>query len=90
VAFLEYIKTILYQRGLQFMSKDFLMVVIAKMHIKLNELIEKNNFDLLCEEVQLYSRRLDKFLSYYYKAVEREPNFEYDMHLLDNTVKCSV
>ena len=88
MAFLEYIKSI--SKGLQFMSKDFLMVVIAKMHIKLNELIEKNNFDLLCEEVQLYSRRLDKFLSYYYKAVEREPNFEYDMHLLDNTVKCSV
>ncbi|HOQ36653.1 MAG TPA: TetR family transcriptional regulator [Acetivibrio sp.] len=72
------------------MSKDFLLVVITKMHIRLNELIEKNDFDLLCEEVQLYSRRLDKFLSYYYKAVERNPELEYNLKLLDNAVKCSV
>ncbi|HPC99812.1 MAG TPA: TetR family transcriptional regulator [Acetivibrio sp.] len=72
------------------MSKDLLMVVITKMHIRLNELIEKNDYDLLCEEVQLYSRRLDKFLSYYYKADEKTPSFEYDFRVLDNTVKCSV
>ena len=30
--------------------KGFLLVVITKMHIRLNELIEKNDFDLLCEK----------------------------------------
>ena len=49
------------------MSKELMYVLITKMHIKLNQMIENNNFDLLDETVQHYSRRLDKVLYHYNK-----------------------
>jgi|LSQX01.3.fsa_nt_gb hypothetical protein len=50
------------------MSKDLMYCLITKMHIRLNRLIESRNYDLLNEDVQHYSRRLDKVLSRYNKA----------------------
>jgi len=33
------------------MSKELMYILITKMHLRLNALIEKNNYDLLNEEV---------------------------------------
>lgn len=52
------------------MSKQLMCVLIAKMHIRLNKLIESNNYDLQCSAVQHYSRRLDKVLTHFGKVHE--------------------
>ncbi|HOV25896.1 MAG TPA: Spo0E family sporulation regulatory protein-aspartic acid phosphatase [Pseudobacteroides sp.] len=39
------------------------------MHIRLNKLIEINNFDLQSHPVQQYSRRLDRVLTFYNKKL---------------------
>lgn len=54
------------------MSKELMYIVITKMHLRLNDLIEKNDFDLLNEEVLRYSQRLDRILSIYSKAIQRD------------------
>lgn len=41
--------------------------IICKMHEKLNKVIEKNDFDLLCDEVLKYSKRLDRIIAIYQK-----------------------
>ncbi|MCX7922119.1 MAG: Spo0E family sporulation regulatory protein-aspartic acid phosphatase [Clostridia bacterium] len=56
------------------MSKELMYVLITKMHIKLNKVIENNNFDLLNDEVQIYSRRLDRVLSRYNKVLKNSKN----------------
>ena len=53
------------------MSKKFMYIIITKMHCRLNTLIEKNNFNLMAEEVQEYSRRLDRVLAYYNKVKKK-------------------
>ncbi len=47
------------------MSKELLQVLIEKMHSKLNKLIEDKDFNLLDDNVQRYSRRLDRVLLRY-------------------------
>jgi len=54
------------------MSSDLMYDLITKMNIKLNQLIVDNNYNLLCEEVQNYSRRLDKVLTHYNKVAGRK------------------
>lgn len=49
------------------MSNKSMYFLITKMHLRLNKLIESKGFDLLDEEVQHYSRRLDKVLDRYNK-----------------------
>ena len=66
------------------MSKDFAYIIIAKMHIKLNKLIEDNDFDLLCHEVQHYSRRLDKVLVSYNKKLAKNVPSDCDSSRLNN------
>lgn len=39
--------------------------VIYKMHLELNSIIKKNNFNLQSSEVQEYSRKLDRILETY-------------------------
>lgn len=51
------------------MSKELMFILITKMHIKLNDLIETNNYDLLSEKVQHYSKRLDKVIAIYNKTI---------------------
>jgi hypothetical protein len=51
------------------MSKELMYILITKMHIKLNDLIETSDYDLLCEKVQRYSKRLDRVLTIYNKPV---------------------
>lgn len=50
------------------MSKELMRILVAKMHVKLNNLVEECNYDLLNEKVQKYSRRMDKVLMRYNKA----------------------
>ena len=52
-------------RGLKDMSKDLMYTLIAKMHTKLNLLIESSNYNLLNSKVQAYSRILDRALIRY-------------------------
>jgi hypothetical protein len=54
------------------MSSELTCILIAKMYIRLNRLIEKYNYDLQNEEVQRYSRRLDKVIARYSNAVRQE------------------
>jgi hypothetical protein len=60
------------------MSKKLMYILITKMHIKLNDLIETNNYDLLCEKVQRYSKRLDKVLTLYNKSVKENYQKAYE------------
>lgn len=66
------------------MSKELMYVLIAKMHIKLNRIIESNNFNLLSEEVQQYSKRLDKVLSRYNKLLGDTAESLYDRYVSCN------
>ncbi len=52
------------------MSKQLMCIVIAKMHIRLNKLIESSNYNLQSNAVQHYSRRLDKVLTHFSKVHE--------------------
>lgn len=70
------------------MSKELMYIVITKMHLRLNDLIEKYNFDLLNEEVQHYSRRLDRILSHYTKVAQRNKSYKFSMSHLDRVAKC--
>lgn len=54
------------------MSKELMCSLITRMHIKLNHVIEINNYNLLSEEVQKYSRRLDRVIAFYNKLIEKE------------------
>jgi hypothetical protein len=53
------------------MSKELIYNLITKMHINLNALIELNNYNLLSEKVQHYSRRLDRVLTTYTKTISK-------------------
>ncbi|HHX17289.1 MAG TPA: aspartyl-phosphate phosphatase Spo0E family protein [Clostridium sp.] len=57
------------------MSKELMYVLITKMHLRLNQLIEQKNYDLLDKEVLHYSQRLDKVLSRFNKVVGQDSNF---------------
>lgn len=61
------------------MSKELAYILITRMHVKLNKLIQANNYNLLCVEVQHYSRRLDKVLIHYNKILSKR--------LADNKLK---
>lgn len=63
---------ILTKRGYVIMSKDLVCILIAKMYIRLNQLIEKHDFNLQNEDVQKYSRRLDRALLHYSNLVKKE------------------
>ncbi|NMB33299.1 MAG: Spo0E family sporulation regulatory protein-aspartic acid phosphatase [Clostridium sp.] len=54
------------------MSKKLVLFAITKMHIRLNKIIEENDYNLLCEEVLNYSQRLDKVISYYNKISKED------------------
>lgn len=54
------------------MSKDLMCILIAKMYIRLNQLIETHEFNLQNEEVQRYSRRLDRALLHYSNLAKKE------------------
>lgn len=54
------------------MSNELMYYLITKMHLKLNRLIEIKGFNLLDEEVQHYSRRLDRVLDHYNKVSYRD------------------
>ncbi|MCX8130853.1 MAG: TetR family transcriptional regulator [Clostridia bacterium] len=62
------------------MSKELMYVLIANMHIKLNKIIECNNFNLLNNDVQHYSRRLDRVLSRYNKTLEYAKKYDCKYH----------
>ncbi|OPZ90902.1 MAG: hypothetical protein BWY74_02157 [Firmicutes bacterium ADurb.Bin419] len=49
------------------MSNQLMYYLITGMHLKLNRLIEIKGFNLLDEDVQHYSRRLDRVLDHYNK-----------------------
>jgi hypothetical protein len=59
------------------MSKELMFILITKMHIKLNDLIETNNYDLLSEKVQHYSKRLDKVIALYSKTMKKNQQIPY-------------
>jgi len=46
------------------------------MYFRLNDLIEANDYDLMNEEVQRYSKRLDRILVYYEKKVLKEKQYK--------------
>lgn len=71
------------------MSKELMYVLITKMHLRLNEIIENRNYDLLNEDVQHYSRRLDKVLSHYNKVVKKDKSFKFSICHLDKITKCA-
>jgi hypothetical protein len=69
------------------MSKDLMCIIIAKMHIRLNQLIVNSNYDLQSNEVQHYSRRLDKVLTHYGKVTEKKkaaPYGKYPLRIVKN------
>lgn len=51
------------------MSKKLMFLLIARMHIRLNQVIEKNGYNLQSKEVLHYSRRLDRVLTHYNKVM---------------------
>ncbi len=71
------------------MSKELMYILITKMHVRLNDLIEKNNYDLLNEEVLHYSQRLDKILSLYNKVVEKDKTYTLSLSHLNKAAKCN-
>ncbi|NLD45765.1 MAG: Spo0E family sporulation regulatory protein-aspartic acid phosphatase, partial [Clostridiaceae bacterium] len=56
--------------------------------LKLNTLIEMKDFDLLDEEVQHYSRRLDKVLDHYNKNCKRDKHFKFNICYSETSLKC--
>ncbi|GAE88930.1 Spo0E family sporulation regulatory protein-aspartic acid phosphatase [Acetivibrio straminisolvens] len=71
------------------MSKELMYILITKMHLRLNDLIEKNNFDLLNEEVLHYSQRLDKILSLYNRIVQRDKTYAFSLSHLNKAARCN-
>ncbi|HEX3029171.1 MAG TPA: Spo0E family sporulation regulatory protein-aspartic acid phosphatase [Clostridia bacterium] len=61
------------------MSKELMYTLITKMHVKLNSLIETNNYNLLSPTVQTYSRRLDKVLTRYNRLLENSHKCDYKL-----------
>jgi hypothetical protein len=61
------------------MSKELMFILITKMHIKLNGLIETNDYDLLSEKVQHYSKRLDRVIALYSKAIKKNQQIPYEI-----------
>ena len=47
------------------MPQQYICTNITKLHLRLNELIEKKNYDLTSAEVLEYSRRLDRIILRY-------------------------
>ncbi|MCX7749868.1 MAG: Spo0E family sporulation regulatory protein-aspartic acid phosphatase [Clostridia bacterium] len=47
-------------------------MLINKMHLKLNSMIESSNYNLLNNEVQQYSRRLDRAIVRYNRITDKE------------------
>lgn len=60
------------------MSNDFMYALIAKMYVKLNNLVEKNNQDLLSDEVLSYSQRLDKVLVVFTRRMNQKKAYKSD------------
>ncbi|MDP4092246.1 MAG: TetR family transcriptional regulator [Bacillota bacterium] len=63
------------------MSNEIMHALIAKMYVKMNLIIQKNDFDLLADEVQVYSRRLDKVLIHYSRNTEQKKIHRSDQRL---------
>ncbi len=60
------------------MSNDFMYALIAKMYVKLNNLVEKNNQDLLSSEVLSYSQRLDRVLVVFTRRMNQKKAYKSD------------
>ncbi|RXE58007.1 Spo0E family sporulation regulatory protein-aspartic acid phosphatase [Acetivibrio mesophilus] len=71
------------------MSKELMYIIITKMHLRLNDLIEKNDFNLLNEKVLHYSQRLDKVLSLYDRVVQRDKSYAFSLSHLNKAAKCN-
>lgn len=71
------------------MSNESMHYLITGMHLKLNKLIESKEFDLLDEEVQHYSRRLDKVLDRYNKLYQRDKQLNFKTCYLETALKCA-
>ena len=54
------------------MSRELMYCLISRMHTKLNNIIKDNNYDLLNSKVLFYSRRLDRVLMRYNKAMNKK------------------
>lgn len=70
------------------MSNESMYLLITGMHLKLNKLIESKDFDLLDEEVQHYSRRLDKVLDRYNKLYQRDKQLKLNTCCIETPLKC--
>jgi len=71
------------------MSNESMYFLITGMHLRLNELIESKDFDLLDEEVQHYSRRLDKVLDRYNKLYQRDKQLKLNTCCIETPLKCA-
>ena len=71
------------------MSNESMYYLITEMHLKLNKLIESKGFDLLDDEVQHYSRRLDKVLDHYNKFYKKDKQLKLSTCYLDTSLKCA-
>jgi len=71
------------------MSNESMYFLITGMHLRLNELIESKGFDLLDEEVQHYSRRLDKVLDRYNKFYQKDKQSKLNACYLETPLKCA-
>lgn len=71
------------------MSNESMYYLITGMHLKLNKLIESKGFDLLDEEVQHYSRRLDKVLDRYNKFYQKDKHLKLKTRYLEAALKCA-
>lgn len=72
------------------MSKDLMCIIIAKMHIRLNQLIVNSNYNLQSNEVQHYSRRLDKVLTHYGKVTKKSKAAPHGTYPIRIVKKCLV
>ncbi|AUG59085.1 MAG TPA: aspartyl-phosphate phosphatase Spo0E family protein [Ruminiclostridium sp.] len=72
------------------MSKELMYILITKMHLRLNQLIEEKNYNLLDEEVLHYSQRLDKVLSRFNKIVNQDANSGLNSCEVNNVTKCAI
>jgi len=69
------------------MSNESMYCLIMGMHLKLNNLIESKGFNLLDEEVQHYSRRLDKVLDRYNKLYQKDKQLKVNTCCLESSLK---
>ncbi|AUS98521.1 hypothetical protein CDQ84_15650 [Clostridium thermosuccinogenes] len=56
------------------MSKKQVGNLIAKMHVKLNVLLEESDYNFMDERVQEYSRKLDRAIVQYLKPINQTPS----------------